>query len=269
MPRTTRCTKPTSNPQGGGLDVEALLGPMADRRSDEGFLIQASLHLVEHFLQEPESLSRLDKAPIVTTIMRAMQDHPQNASLQANLLAVIGQCLQDSRPYLNLFIREGGMELVLAAITRHKTSLQVQMNACMMLSLAEDDILALRQTTTRALARAVVAAMDYHVQYIPGTGDNKNAHDEAGNEMKTCALIDPETNQLVNVATLDAVAGVMQVMALLKMLMETLTRLKSEMDQAIADESIAAVVKVMRACASEEVLQACGCHAISELATVA
>jgi hypothetical protein len=130
-----------ANRQDGGLDVEALVTQMNSRISDGDFLMQSCSRLVLNITQAAEAFARMDATPLLTTLIQAMKAHPRAADLQANILALIMQCTQNSRPNRVIFFREGGIEMIVAAMTANRhASVSVHANASLAIYFMKDDL---------------------------------------------------------------------------------------------------------------------------------
>ncbi len=154
--------------RGNDLDVEALMKQMLSRLSDADFLIQACSWLVEHARKVPEVPSaRMNTTLILTTVMQVMKAHPGRDDLQANIICVISECTRESRPNCDLFLGEGGIDMLITAITEHQGSLALQHNAFNLIQDLEEQIV-LRRETKRALSRTVVVSMNNLMQPSQG-----------------------------------------------------------------------------------------------------
>jgi hypothetical protein len=301
MPRAVRRTNGAAEAHGDvQVEVHACLNKMQSRFSvefsDEDFFANCMGELLLCAQRDREGFSRMDTLPVVTTLMRVMPAHPDAVGLQSNILSVLVMCTSEDRsgPSRNLFVRENGMDMLLTTMTKHESSILLQVNACLLLRNLQGDLIALRQATTRALLRAVLAALQKHTppQHEAGSEQTVQGADGLQHSSFTKGLssagrqkallshgrtrghgmnfvnigVHAESDKYVNIEEMWAIYGITPQLQLLRFGMEILLSLRSEMDQSIADASIESVVKIMRTYPKQEVIQAVGYQVLTGLA---
>ncbi len=143
--------------------MEALLEQMEIKVADSEAQLRACEMLADHLDHQGENLHLDHKSRILTAIIRAMSAHPQQTDLQIKLMASGLKLRLGESPTRDMFIRQGGVQAVMAAMDRNKDCTVLQRHGCHMIATTGEDILALPQKTTRAAAKSVLAAMDAHV----------------------------------------------------------------------------------------------------------
>jgi hypothetical protein len=266
MPRRTHRANGAASMQNGDVDVEALLKQLLTRPSDRDFLLDASSRLAQLTREDPE---RMSTPPILTMLMQLMKTQPGLAQLQQNVMFVISRCAQTSRQTRNLFLREGGIGMLIAAMTENEGCIAVQ-GIAFALILCMKEELTLRRETKGALSKAVAAAMDKHMQ--PCEGEEVREAPHGFNTQHAMIRIAACQNPAIGeVGGVDEATGsrLTHDMRLMWHGMEILLHIhvKSGMSQAHAEESINVIAKAMRTYAQQGVLQAAGCNALAVFAS--
>jgi hypothetical protein len=276
MPKNTSRVSDTTEKQDpdGTFNVEEIVGQMETRSSDKAFLEKACLVVCENLDFEYGTSAQIDTTPMLATLIRLLKAYPKVQGLQGNLMAIILRFLKGNIPNKNMFLRENGAELVLGAMTRFSHCVYVQGNACHLIHTLKEDMISLRQETTRPMLKAMLAAMS---KQMPGYRDQKpaaqaaNAAGKKGMRSSDTADASPtviayvciSSNGLSNFGD-DVV--MMQKASLLKHCIEAFGDLRSEMDQSIAESAIIMISKAMRAFPMDVFLQAYGCETLAGLA---
>ncbi len=256
MPRRPRPAHGAANRQGHDLDVEALVKQMLNRLSDVDFLVETSGQLAEHAHKVTEvHHARMNTALVLAASLQLMRVHPGCGDLQANIVSLVSRCTQASRPNLDLFLGEGGIDMLITSMTESQGHFPLQNNAFKaILDLGEQ--LDLPPETKRALSRAVVVSMNNLMQPCQGEGVRHALRLDTSNSTYAIAI----TGEVMETA---------DQMQMLKLGMDVLinVHLTSELSQTHAEEGINMVVKVMRTYAQIDVLQVVGCDALGAFAT--
>jgi hypothetical protein len=283
MPRVARRAKGTTEAHGGiRVELEAYLNKMQRRFSDVDYLIDCTIELLLCANRDLEGFSHMDVSPMVTTMMHIMRAHTEAAALQSNVLSILTMCTLGYHrdPSRNLFVRENGLEMLWSVMTKNESSIEVQSNAFLLLNNLYGDLFALKQATTRALLRAVLAALQKYTPPQQEAGSEEMVRGKGGlqyprlgkdsllgGRRKFVAFsVHTETGDVRTQEADEDTSEITPEMRVLRYGMQTLYALRSEMDQSIANASVDSVVKIMHAYPKQEVLQIVGAHVLSGLA---
>jgi hypothetical protein len=255
MPKKNHHPEKGSDLEDVEVAVKEILSQIQSKLSDHVFLTQACKWLTWQFHRSPEAFERMDATPILATLMQAMRVHPRVPNLLLSILAIILLLVDGTRegggPNRDFFLREGGLEMVTAAMVENDDML-VHLNACSLINHLYGNLLAVQLRTSSSVLKAVLASMDKHT------------HDfTANSSAEIFARCEPlgTMQQLDGVGTEEKaheyhVANCMHILHFYAICQKASNRnragcqdddVRLRMGQAVADESIKAIARTMRA----------------------
>jgi hypothetical protein len=145
-------------------DVGALLLDMESNLTDPDVQMAGAQRIKELFARNAPKLSAKETPKIVPALLDAMKAHQDKAGLLGELMSVLSTfCRQLGSGGCEVFIKEGGAEAVIAAMTRFSESSNLQLSACLLWNGIDKHILDLPPGTRRAAAYAILSALETHM----------------------------------------------------------------------------------------------------------
>jgi hypothetical protein len=144
--------------------VEAWARRLESKLADPVALVDACKQLRQQL--DRERLKSMDTSRLLQALMRAMKAHTQERILQSNVTSSINLLCTHQESNQDLFVREGGVDVLLTVMNQHQNFLILQEIGCEIAFRLGSGVLTLPQTTIEGVAQAVLTAMDAHMNEI-------------------------------------------------------------------------------------------------------
>jgi hypothetical protein len=151
----------------GASVLEVLLQQLEKKHADAKDALKACKLLKQRSKRDAEEWATFKITRVLAALISVTKTYPEDADLHAEFTDMVAGLLCHQKAPSNdltFFLREGGLDAVVKAMSQNKTKVEVQIKACAAICGVGNEVLSLQRKTKQTIARAILSAMELYAQ---------------------------------------------------------------------------------------------------------